>query len=315
MDENTNVPTVPEPVPEPVPAQAPAPAPEPQPAAPVASVTSKGGLSLSGESDERKVAAGEGTKWGMILKSLEPGKRKVKLRVTLTIIGVEGSADWESRIYDATERVVWDNAAGPEAEIVLEGSRAKELKMELQAPKGVRYGEGAKAVLEVCPLDSPTACDKMTFNAMARQSIVALKASIGHERQVADDVASKVKAAKSGIYAILSPTTLRGYVLIEGMNTDELKETVRGVRRARGLVEGEMSFAEIDHFLTPKPLVSGIMEGDVVELIAGPFKGEKARVKQIDETKEEITVELFEAMVPIPVTVRGDHVRVLEKEK
>jgi transcriptional antiterminator NusG len=26
-------------------------------------------------------------------------------------------------------------------------------------------------------------------------------------------------------------------------------------------------------------------------------------------------VELFEAMVPIPVTVRGDHVRVLEKEK
>jgi transcriptional antiterminator NusG len=53
----------------------------------------------------------------------------------------------------------------------------------------------------------------------------------------------------------------------------------------------------------------------VVELIAGPFKGEKARVKQIDEAKEEITVELFEAMVPIPVTVRGDHVRVLEKEK
>jgi transcriptional antiterminator NusG len=62
-------------------------------------------------------------------------------------------------------------------------------------------------------------------------------------------------------------------------------------------------------------LVSGISDGDVVELIAGPFKGEKARVKQIDEAKEEITVELFEAMVPIPVTVRGDHVRVLEKEK
>ncbi|MFA5314292.1 MAG: transcription elongation factor Spt5, partial [Methanomassiliicoccales archaeon] len=48
---------------------------------------------------------------------------------------------------------------------------------------------------------------------------------------------------------------------------------------------------------------------------AGPFKGEKARVQKIDESKEEITVELFEALVPIPVTVRGDHVRVLEKEK
>jgi transcriptional antiterminator NusG len=61
--------------------------------------------------------------------------------------------------------------------------------------------------------------------------------------------------------------------------------------------------------------VSGIVEGDIVELIAGPFKGEKARVQQIDENKEEITVELFEAMVPIPVTIRGDHVRVLEKER
>ena len=33
-----------------------------------------------------------------------------------------------------------------------------------------------------------------------------------------------------------------------------------------------------------------------------------------DQAKEEVTVELFEAMVPIPITVRGDHVRVLEKE-
>ncbi|MDD1666487.1 MAG: transcription elongation factor Spt5, partial [Methanomicrobiales archaeon] len=29
--------------------------------------------------------------------------------------------------------------------------------------------------------------------------------------------------------------------------------------------------------------------------------------------KEEITVELYESVVPIPITVRGDHVRVVEK--
>ena len=55
-------------------------------------------------------------------------------------------------------------------------------------------------------------------------------------------------------------------------------------------------------------------EGNIVEVISGPFKGEKARVQRIDQAKEEVTVELFEAMVPIPITVRGDHVRVLEKE-
>jgi transcriptional antiterminator NusG len=62
-------------------------------------------------------------------------------------------------------------------------------------------------------------------------------------------------------------------------------------------------------------LVSGIVEGDVVELVTGPFKGEKARVMKIDQAKEEITVELFEATVPIPVTVRGDNVRLIDKEK
>ena len=123
-----------------------------------------------------------------------------------------------------------------------------------------------------------------------------------------------------GFFAFLVRANLRGYVLVESMKPDRLEEVVRGVRRARGVVKGEgekagISFADIDLYLTPKPVVSGIMEGDIVELVAGPFKGEKARVQKIDETKEEITVELFEAMVRIPVTVRGDHVRVLQKEK
>ena len=71
---------------------------------------------------------------------------------------------------------------------------------------------------------------------------------------------------------------------------------------------------ELKPHLTPPPAVSGIEEGNIVEVIAGPFKGEKARVQRIDQAKEEVTVELFEAMVPIPITVRGDHVRVLEKD-
>ena len=65
----------------------------------------------------------------------------------------------------------------------------------------------------------------------------------------------------------------------------------------------------------PEKVVIGIAEGDIVELVNGPFKGEKARVQKIEEVKEEITVELIEAMVPIPVTVKGDSVRVIEKEK
>ena len=54
------------------------------------------------------------------------------------------------------------------------------------------------------------------------------------------------------------------------------------------------------------------VKGDIIELVAGPFKGERAQVQRIDEAKDQVTVELYEATVPIPVTVRGDQIRVLD---
>ncbi len=146
--------------------------------------------------------------------------------------------------------------------------------------------------------------------------IFAVKTSIGHEKMVANWLQMRAHKRKLEIYAILSPPKLRGYLLLEGVdNREALQDLIKGVQHARSVVDGVSSIEEIEHFLTPKPLVSGIEEGDVVEIIAGPFKGEKAKVTQIDEGKEEITVELFEAMVSIPVTIRGDHVRILEKER
>ena len=143
----------------------------------------------------------------------------------------------------------------------------------------------------------------MRFKAVATQSIMVLKTQIDQERSVADSLASKATSGEKDIYAILSPSGLRGYVFVEGMNTDRLREKTRDIKKARSFIDGEMS------------AVVGIVEGDIVELVNGPFKGEKARVQQIDQAKEEITVELIEAMVPIPVTVKGDSVRVIEKER
>jgi transcriptional antiterminator NusG len=147
-----------------------------------------------------------------------------------------------------------------------------------------------------------------------QEGIFALKTTINQERAVAQMLVAKVSKGKAKVYSVLSPSELRGYVLVESGDREELERIIKGVPHARGLVEGVTQLTEVEHFLTPKPTTTGIAEGDIVELISGPFKGEKARVMRIDEGKEEITVELFEAMVPIPVTVRGDHVRVLEKK-
>ena len=58
-----------------------------------------------------------------------------------------------------------------------------------------------------------------------------------------------------------------------------------------------------------------IEKGDIVEIIGEPFKKEKAKVIRIDKSKGEAVVTLLAAVVPIPVTVKLDNVKVIRREK
>ena len=146
--------------------------------------------------------------------------------------------------------------------------------------------------------------------------IFAIKTTSKQERTVADNIqkAIETKVTDVKVTSIIVPNELKGYVLIETPEQrNRIEQLVEIVAHARAIAKGQTSLAEVGHFLIPKPVVAGIEEGTIVELIAGPFKGEKAIVKRVDSGKEEITVELYESVVPIPITVRGDNVRVVEK--
>ena len=146
--------------------------------------------------------------------------------------------------------------------------------------------------------------------------IFAIKTTSKQERTVADNIlkAIETKATDIKVTSIIVPNELQGYVLVETPEQrNRIEQLVEMIAHARVVTKGQTNLAEVGHFLIPKPVVSGIEEGTIVELIAGPFKGEKAVVKRVDSGKEEITVELYEAIVPIPITVRGDNVRVVEK--
>jgi transcriptional antiterminator NusG len=149
---------------------------------------------------------------------------------------------------------------------------------------------------------------------MSETSIYVVKTTANQERAVANMIAQISRKEKYGIRALLVPDVLKGYVLVEAPAPEIVDQAIQEIPHARTVIKGASSIEEVEHFLTPKPAVTGINEGAIVELISGPLKGEKARVKRVDVSKEEITVELFEAMVPIPITVRGDHVRVLSKD-
>jgi transcriptional antiterminator NusG len=71
---------------------------------------------------------------------------------------------------------------------------------------------------------------------------------------------------------------------------------------------------EMSPMLEQAKVTVNIEKGDIVEIISGPFKRESAKVTRIDQQKEEVIVELLEAAVPIPITVKLDSVRVIRRE-
>jgi len=251
----------------------------------------------------------------MILWTFKVASDASRITFNFTVTTGPDGADapeWSVSLYDSTGEI-WSNyGSKTEFKTAGPGNGQKEYLLAVECPKGARYGDVVSVTVSVTA-EGETA--SKVINGRARQSIMILKTQMDQEKAVVDSLASKADIGEKDIYAILSPSTLRGYVFVEGMNTDRMRDKPRDIKKARNFLDDVTSFEEIDKYLTPLSTVVGIVEGDLVELINGPFKGEKARVHQIDEAKEEITVELIEAMVPIPVTVKGDSVRVIEKEK
>jgi len=269
--------------------------------------------SISNDSSDRvrMISAGGSTVWSFQTRPPVSGKIKVSFDIA-TGPDWENAPEWNVTLYDSSGEL-WSNyRSKKDVDVDAPGKNPKEFKLEVIAPKGARYGD--EVIVDViAEFDGEKITE--TFRASAKQSLMILKTQIDQEKSVVDSLLSKANVGEKDVFAILSPGTLRGYVFVEGMNTERLREKTRDIRKARSFVDGETTLAEIDHYLTPLSTVVGMVEGDLVELINGPFKGERARVQHIDNNKEEITVELIEAMVPIPVTVKGDSVRIIEKEK
>jgi transcriptional antiterminator NusG len=148
-----------------------------------------------------------------------------------------------------------------------------------------------------------------------KPKIFSIKTQVGKEQNAADLIKNRADKSKIKILSILVTPELRGYVFLEAYDKERIKEMIKTVSYARNMLDGDIPINQIEHFLVPASAVAKIAEGDVVEMIAGPFRGETAKVTHIDDSKEEITVELFESVVPIPITVRGEQVRVVKRKE
>jgi len=290
----------------------------PVPVAPAAAPKhdSRAFLTLQAADDTvRNVTAGLVTTLSAVLTSRLTGPTVAKLTIEIgyTSAYPDEGAEWPVRWSPPGKRHLTELFPRKETQAVtLQPNQGVPLSFEVTAPVGVRYGDRVEVRL-AAELEDDGNPVLLTLACVARQAVLAIKTSRGYEREVADTLLARTEEKPDVVFALLVPSSLRGYVFAEGMSFEAVREMLKGIRKARGLVEGETTLKEAEPLLVPKITVEGFVEGAIVELISGPFKGEKARVKKIDQAKEEITVELIEAVVPIPVTVRGDHVRMLER--
>jgi len=153
-----------------------------------------------------------------------------------------------------------------------------------------------------------------------------VKTTIGQEEKVAREMQARLSGTGSlqdirdEIYGVLHPSVMRGYIFVEASAFHHVEKLIgragdrtTPLKNCSRVLPGTAPLGDVTPYLEPKAATAGIEEGDIVEIRVGAFKGERARVTNIAETKEEVTVELFEAAVPIPITVRADQVRVTQR--
>ncbi len=144
--------------------------------------------------------------------------------------------------------------------------------------------------------------------------IFALKTIANREDQVVDFLATNIIKKGLNVYSIVRPHGMRGYIFVEAENREQAELASKGVPYAQNILPKEIEYKEIEYMIEQVKVQVNIQKHDIVEIISGPFKREQARVSRIDKSKEEVVVELLEAAVPIPITVKLDAVKVIRRE-
>ena len=149
---------------------------------------------------------------------------------------------------------------------------------------------------------------------MTETQLFGLRTAANREDQVVDYLISKLQKRPEGILAVIRPHSMRGYIFIEATSKNDAEIALQGVPYSRGILPHEIPYPEIEHMLEQVKIEMNIKKSDIVEIIAGPFKRENAKVMRVNKQKEEIVVELLESAVPIPITVKMDAVKVIRRE-
>ncbi len=147
-----------------------------------------------------------------------------------------------------------------------------------------------------------------------KTKLFALRTTANREDQVMDFLTSNAQKKKLEVYSVVRPHGMRGYIFVEAATRTDAEQAAYNIPYARGILPKEVQYNEIEHMLEQVKKEVNIQKNDIAEIISGPFKREKAKIIRVDKLKEEVVVELLQAAVPIPITVKIDAVKVIRRD-
>jgi transcriptional antiterminator NusG len=139
--------------------------------------------------------------------------------------------------------------------------------------------------------------------------LFAVRTTGGQEKVVLRLLEAKMRAGSINVQSILLVDNLKGYIVVEAKNPQDMFAAITGLRHVKGQLRGELQFSEIENYLIKKSTVSELAVDGTVEIIGGPFKGMKATITRVDHDKEEATVILLDAPYQLPVTVDANYLK------
>jgi transcriptional antiterminator NusG len=140
-----------------------------------------------------------------------------------------------------------------------------------------------------------------------------VKVTAGQERIAANMLQNKASKVDLPIYSIIVVDGMRGYIILEAEDELSCRQFITKEHNVKGMLGSALSEEEVNKLVQVKTFAQDIEKGDTVEFTTGPFKGYKAKVLKVDDLKSDITVELMDVVVPIPITTKMNTAKIIQK--
>ena len=140
-----------------------------------------------------------------------------------------------------------------------------------------------------------------------------VRVTSSQERITADILQNKIEKSIVPVYAIILAEGMRGYLILEAQDENAARELILDEPHVKGILPKPLGEDDLNRMLEVKKVTQEINVNDIIEFVSGPFKGYKAKVIKVEPAKEEMTVELMDVAVPIPVTTKSSIARIVQK--